>query len=319
MPLARQLSVLSLLSFSTFLLATGVLADIGFKHQAQHTSSGKPRPEKSPNDNQPFDFLQVEDTLQQLHTPAVEEHLLSHADQDELESLPTFDAYVTAFEEGDELFEINYNALDGVGVNVGNGQRFTSLPRPDLDGPESWARVVPNRITGPNGDSCIACHDLPVADGAGGVNDNVIRIDPERKQKGFIERQAPHVFGMGAIQLLAEEMTSELHAIRDAAVDEHGSTGQRVQVQLTAKGISFGSLSVLRGEIDYRQVEGVDTDLVVKPFEWKGLTAFVRDFVRGASHQELGMQATELVGDADGDFDIVVVNQDLPLHEMLAQ
>jgi CxxC motif-containing protein (DUF1111 family) len=49
--------------------------------------------------------------------------------------------------------------------------------------------------------------------------------------------------------------------------------------------------------------KGIDKDLVVKPFEWKGLTAFVRDFVRGASHQELGMQAIELVGHQDSDFD----------------
>ena len=44
--------------------------------------------------------------------------------------------------------------------------------------------------------------------------------------------------------------------------------------------------------------------LIVRPFQWKGSVAFLRDFNRGASHNELGMQAVEIVGhDVDGDFD----------------
>ncbi|MFC1719958.1 di-heme oxidoredictase family protein [Pseudomonadota bacterium] len=303
MPTTRHFFTLALISISPFLIPDLASADIGSKHQDLHKSDDKPKRDKPSNNNQPFDFSEVAETLLQLHSASIEEHIVQHVDQEYLEALPGFDAYVTAFEEGDALFEINFNALDGVGVNVGNGQRFTSIPRLDLDSPEAWANVFPNRITGPNGDSCISCHDLPVADGAGGVNDNVIRIDPERKQKGFIERQAPHVFGMGAVQLLAEEMTEELHAIRDDAINRSMETGQAAEAELVAKNIHFGTLRIRNGEIDVSQVTGVDRDLVVKPFEWKGLTAFVRDFVRGASHQELGMQATELVGDSDSDFD----------------
>jgi len=51
-------------------------------------------------------------------------------------------------------------------------------------------------------------------------------------------------------------------------------------------------------------VFGVEDDLVVRPFQWKGSVAFLRDFNRGAAHNELGMQAVELVGfghDGDGD------------------
>jgi CxxC motif-containing protein (DUF1111 family) len=51
----------------------------------------------------------------------------------------------------------------------------------------------------------------------------------------------------------------------------------------------------------------VDDDLIVRPFQWKGNTSTVRDFNRGAGHNELGMQAAEITGDgADGDFDGVV-------------
>lgn len=44
------------------------------------------------------------------------------------------EAFDTAFEHGDELFETVFNALDGVGANVGQGQRFTRVPRADLTG-----------------------------------------------------------------------------------------------------------------------------------------------------------------------------------------
>src|SRR5262249_12857383 len=53
-----------------------------------------------------------------------------------------------------------------------------------------------------------------------------------------------------------------------------------------------------------RNVQGVDNDLIVKPFQWKGVDPFVREFNRGAAHNELGMQPVEITGDGvDGDGD----------------
>jgi hypothetical protein len=47
------------------------------------------------------------------------------------------------------------------------------------------------------------------------------------------------------------------------------------------------------------------------PFQWKGSVPFLRDFNRGAAHNELGMQAVEIVGDnVDGDFDGVQERDD---------
>ena len=40
-------------------------------------------------------------------------------------------AFEHAFEMGDELFETVFNAADGVGANIGNGARFSQLPRAD--------------------------------------------------------------------------------------------------------------------------------------------------------------------------------------------
>src|SRR5262245_42917822 len=38
------------------------------------------------------------------------------------------------FECGDELFATVFNAIDGVGINVGDGTRFSRIPRNDLNG-----------------------------------------------------------------------------------------------------------------------------------------------------------------------------------------
>ena len=84
-----------------------------------------------------------------LHDPVGE-----HADQGTLKNMVVdghiFETFVLAFELGDELFEFEFNALDGGGANVGNGQRWTKMPRADLNTPGSWPFHIPARSTGPN-------------------------------------------------------------------------------------------------------------------------------------------------------------------------
>jgi CxxC motif-containing protein (DUF1111 family) len=48
--------------------------------------------------------------------------------------------------------------------------------------------------------------------------------------------------------------------------------------------------------VDTSGVTGVAKDLIVRPYEWKGIVAFLRDFVRGAALNEIGMQGVEMVG-----------------------
>jgi cytochrome c peroxidase len=258
----------------------------------------------------------------QLHAPVA-----AHVSQDELLALvqagETEEAFEEAFEEGDELFETVFNALDGGGANVGQGQRFTRVPRADLTGTGEWARHTPARATGPNAQACNQCHNLPFDDGAGTAAGNVHR-DPQHSGvlRRFIQRNTPHVFAPGAVQRLAEEMTAALKNIRTAAINQacNGALGTTVTRSLDTKSVNFGSITARRTtggavcpNISSRRftltttnVRGVDADLVIKPFQWKGSVAFLRDFNRGASHNELGMQAVELVGDnVDGDFDAV--------------
>lgn len=219
------------------------------------------------------------------------------------------EAFKKAFEEGDELFETEFTLEQGAGAKVDNNQRFTRVPRADLRGPGEWWTHKPDRPTGPNAQSCKACHDRPDDDGAGSMAVNVVR-DPRREGKleQMIQRNTVHLFGAGALQLLAEEMTTELHAIRKAAGDEACKTRQPREPSLIAKGEDFGRIKVTCSNnvpvFDTSKVKGVDPDLVVRPYQWKKSVIFLRDFTRGAGHNELGMQAVELAGegqDKDGD------------------
>jgi hypothetical protein len=215
-----------------------------------------------------------------------------------------------AFRQGEELFEAEFSILDGGGANVGQGQRYTRMPRADLKGPGEWATHVPPRSTGPNAAGCTACHNTPANDGSGGAASNVHR-DPRRTGKAadILQRNTPHLFGSGAVQRLAEEMTAELATRRDEATERVRRTGQAESVPLIGKAIDFGTLRVSAEKdgalaLDTALVRGIDADLVVRPFGWKGDTASLRAFTRRALNDELGIQAEELVGlDRDGDCD----------------
>ena len=237
-----------------------------------------------------------------------------HVSQAELTQLNRDDedgdkAYELAFELGDVAFGVPWTAVDGSGANVGEGLRYTRMPRADLNGATEWASHFPPRSTGPNGNSCAECHNLPAEDGAGGPGGNVHRDplhtgDPAQ----MITRNTPHLFGIGAVQLLAEEMTTVLRSIRDQAIAQANGSGSTVTLPLTVNGINFGTISADPGDTpgttDKSGVVGIDNDLIVKPFQWKGENASLREFIRGAAHNELGMTATELVGtgiDSDGD------------------
>ena len=250
-----------------------------------------------------------------------------HASQAELRDLVIAGrgdlAFEEAFELGDELFATQFNALDGGGANVGTGQRFTRVPRSDLNGTGEWRNHTPARVTGPNAQGCFECHEAPFEDGAGTAALNVHR-DPFRTGVvgQFVERNTPHVFAPGAIQRLAEEMTDGLFADQERLRQSVCQFGGTQSVTLSTKGVNFGVLRASRVRISPCEVRfntdgvtGVDflasienpaaaPSLIVRPFQWKGSVAFLRDFNRGASHNELGMQAVEIVGDnVDGDFD----------------
>lgn len=63
---------------------------------------------------------------------------------------PPEDAFAEMFALGDELFDADFNNLDGGGANVGNGMQISRVPRAYLKGEGQWANHVPLRHTGPS-------------------------------------------------------------------------------------------------------------------------------------------------------------------------
>lgn len=245
------------------------------------------------------------------------EETLVPVDQHELNALVEngqgAEAFARAFEAGDVLSEFSFTADQGVGANVGESRRFTRIPRADLNGPGEWATHFPSREGGANALSCLSCHNAPYANGGGGVAANVV-LDPGHSgdPKQYLERNTTSLFALSVPQRLAEEMSIELDLQRDDAQARACRNGSAVS-SLSAKDVFFGTLVVTRTrvdpcvlDVDTTGIAGVDGDLVVKPFGWKGNHATLRAFTRGAAHNELGLQATELVGMQDGDFDGVI-------------
>jgi hypothetical protein len=133
-------------------------------------------------------------------------------------------------------------------------------------------------------DSCAACHGRPRGS-AGSGGDVVTRPD---------SRDAPHLFGLGLREMLADEITAELRAWRSAAVAQARQSGATVTLPLTSKGIQYGSITAKPdGTLDVSKVEGVDPDLRVRPFFAHGQTISIREFVVGAWNNEMGLQAAD--------------------------
>jgi hypothetical protein len=134
------------------------------------------------------------------------------------------------------------------------------------------------------GDSCAACHGRPRGS-AGFGGDVVTRPD---------SRDAPHLFGLGLKEMLADEITTDLRNIRSQAISQARSSGTTVTRTLTSKGINFGSIRAFAsGNVDVSGVRGVNTDLRVRPFFHHGGTISIREFSVGAFDAEMGLQPVD--------------------------
>ncbi len=130
-------------------------------------------------------------------------------------------------------------------------------------------------------DSCAACHGRPRGS-AGFGGDVATRPD---------SRDAPHLFGLGLQEMLADEMTGDLRARRDQALTEARQRNRRVTARLISKGIDFGRITAHPdGNLDTRRLNGVDPDLRVKPFFAEGSSFSMRAFIVGAFKDEMGLE-----------------------------
>lgn len=177
-----------------------------------------------------------------------------------------------AIRRGRQIFQRKFTRLEGQGAVTGDG--FGNI---DVD----------LAIGAGLGDSCASCHGRPRG-AAGFGGDVATRPD---------SRDAPHLFGLGLKEMLADEITTDLRAIRAGAIADAASSGAIVSRPLTSKGIGYGAIRAFPdGSVDTSLVEGVDADLRIRPFFAHGGTISIREFVVGAFKAEMGIA---LSGDPD--------------------
>lgn len=188
----------------------------------------------------------------------------------------------TLFVVGDELF--------GYAFRPENGWGSAATNRSSSDGTPRLRRVHQGRAGGPDAFGCFACHSKGGPDGAGTQTQNTFFFGDGERTATADERNPPHLLGLGPVALLAREMSAALAAQAELARERARSEGRRVELPLVAKGISFGRIAAASdGTLDRSAVEGVDADLVVRPFGWKGHRATLREMAEESFHVHLGL------------------------------
>ncbi|HEY4177487.1 MAG TPA: di-heme oxidoredictase family protein [Kofleriaceae bacterium] len=205
------------------------------------------------------------------------------ADQDRIERGEVCGGQL--YEVGRILFEHQFDFSEGL---AGSDEAFT--------------RVQNGRHGGPETTSCLSCHwrngvggggALPDAAYIGGDGDRVSSADA---------RNPPALIGSGAVQAIAQDMTAQLAALRTDVIARAKKSGALEEVALVANGTSFGTLYAdPRGNLRTGDVSGVDADLVIRPFGWKGTAATISEFIAEAAFLHMGLQSEDaaLVGAPD--------------------
>ncbi|MDH5412472.1 MAG: hypothetical protein OEY16_13885, partial [Alphaproteobacteria bacterium] len=181
---------------------------------------------------------------------------------------------------GETLFVGVYNKCDGQGRPATTGAGAKRI----ADEPAFI------RTSAPESNSCAGCHAQPRAGGAGDFVANVFVLAQVRdpvttsvSEDDSNERNTLGMFGASAIELLSREISTELQALRNAAIDGAAQTGLPQTVSLDSKGVNYGSLVAYpNGVVDTAGVEGVDANLVIKPFHQAGVVVSLREFTVNA-------------------------------------
>ena len=220
-------------------------------------------------------------------------------------------------EHGEFLFKVSFNELDGLGRPETSG---TTKTRPRRESPQNF-----NRISGPDANACVACHNLPRIGGGGDNSNNVFglasdidfatlegSVGSEDDSSSVLditnERNTIGVFGSGLVELLSREITIDLFNIVEKSKKLSLDENRIIKADLDSKGINYGHIEVHpNGFIDRSNVDGIDSDLVLRPFIQKGVIGTLRDFSNISMNHHHGMQSEELAGfNSDLDRDGIV-------------
>ena len=222
---------------------------------------------------------------------------------------------------GRRLFVARFNRCDGAGrpASTGAGEK-REVPTISEEGELlTDGQVAHLRTSGPDAAACVGCHSLPETGGAGDFAANVFglagALDPVTLSVGHsrsVERNAPGMHGAGPIEMLAREMSTELR-LQAAGLADGAHT-------LVSKGVAF-AVEIAGGEVV--RADGIDRDLVVKPFTQAGTVVSLREFSTNAMNLHHGMQAEERFDlnpakGFDPDFDEDGVTRELTIGDQTA-
>jgi cytochrome c peroxidase len=235
-------------------------------------------------------------TARAEQAPWDERVLVTHVDRDAVAKAGD-SAIAPLIARGRELFIAKFTDADGRGR-----PKATQAIIPTLRG----RGETPNfqRTGGPDSSACSSCHNEPFPGGAGDFVTNVFvsegfespdfdSLDPSFSS----ERNTKPLFGDGLVELLAREMTADLQALRKEAAHRAAATKKDVDLRLETKGVVFGWLTIKAdGVADFSRLQGIDNDLVVRPFGHKGVFTSLRQFTINAMNQHFGMEASERFG-----------------------
>ena len=241
--------------------------------------------------------------------PWAEKAIRGHVAFDQFEGVLTADLLKQLVADGKTLFTARFTSADGLGRPMATQAIIPTLRKHPVD-------TMFRRTAGLDGNNCRSCHNEPVTGAAADFTGNAFvsegfesadfeTLDPQFSN----ERGAVSLLGDGLVELLAREMTAELRAEREKAVAAARASGKPETVTLSSKGVDFDKLTVMPdGLVDFSELEGIDSDLTLRPFGQKGVFASLRQFVVNAGNIHLGLQASERWGkrwtgtdDFDGD------------------
>lgn len=143
---------------------------------------------------------------------------------------------------GRQLFQRKFTRAQGQGPNESDGV----------------GDINTNLVIGAGlSDSCALCRGRPRGSAGAGGN---VATRPD-------SRDAPHLFGLGLREMLADEITTDLRNIRTLAVVRALRFNRPMTLKLQSKGIDYGTITARPdGSVDTSNISGVDPDLGVKPF-----------------------------------------------------
>ena len=219
-----------------------------------------------------FEVERVEEFLEAFEEGEDSEHIFVLQEQIDRGELTV----EQLFRFGDGTFEHEFRERDGYGD--ANNERLI--------------RVHEGQKGGLDGYACAGCHANGGVNGAGMATATAFYFGDGQRVSSAVVRNPPAVLGLGYVQKLAREMSHDLARQRDRARAEASKKQRAFTATLRAKGVAFGTLVAHPdGTVDASGIEGVDDDLVVKPFGWKGHTSSLRRFAERAARIHFGIQS----------------------------